>query len=153
MSAVPSVSSKEILEKTRQLALLIAESAEVDTFRQAEQKVKRNEKVQSLISQIKQKQKELVHFQHLQRLDWAEQVERELAALQEELDAIPVVEDFKRTQLEINDLLQMVTHVISNTLTDQIILSTGGDPLTGQTGLAGGAEISSQNGAKVSGST
>jgi hypothetical protein len=35
----------------------------------------------------------------------------------------------------VNDLLQLVTNVIANQVSDYVILSTGGDPLTGQTGI------------------
>ena len=129
------VSMKEIMEKARQLADLIVQSEEVDFYRRAEQQIKRSQKVQSLIAQIKRKQKELVHAKHLNKEQLAAQLEEELERLQDELDEIPIVAEFKESQLEINDLLQMVTNVIANTISEKIILSTGGNPLTGETGL------------------
>lgn len=130
-----TVSTKEIMEKARQLADLIVQSEEVDFYRRAEQQIKRSQKVQSLIAQIKRKQKELVHARHLKKEQLAAQLEQELERLQDELDEIPIVAEFKESQLEINDLLQMVTNVIANTISEKIILSTGGNPLTGETGL------------------
>jgi len=130
-----TVSMQEIMEKARQLADLIVRSEEVDFYRRAEQQIKRSQKVQSLIAQIKRKQKELVHAKHLNKEQLAAQLEQELERLQDELDEIPIVAEFKESQLEINDLLQMVTNVIANTISEKIILSTGGDPLTGETGL------------------
>jgi hypothetical protein len=38
--------------------------------------------------------------------------------------------------MEVNDLLQIVASAISNTVTDEILTSTGGDVLRGETGAA-----------------
>ncbi len=129
------VSRNNILDKARELSDFIANSNEVDFFKKAEQKIKKNDKVQTLISQIKRKQKEAVNAQHLQKTNLLAQIESELEALNNQLDEIPVVQEFKQTQIDVNDLLQLVTSVISNTVTEKIILSTGGDPLQGKTGL------------------
>jgi len=134
-TATRLVTTKEIIEKARELADLIAQSEEVNFYRRAEQQIKRSQKVQSLIAQIKRKQKELVHAKHLQKHQLAAQLEEELERLQDELDEIPIVAEFKESQLEINDLLQLVTNVIANSISEKIILSTGGNLLTGETGL------------------
>jgi len=126
---------EQIIEKCRELALKIADSAEVDFFKRAEQKIKKNQHVQQLIAQIKQKQKELVAAKHIEKPGLVKKIEDELDQLQNELDNIPIVVEFKRSQLEVNDLLQLVTNVIANQVSDYVILSTGGDPLTGQTGI------------------
>jgi len=134
-AATRTVSNKEIIDKARELADLIAQSEEVEFYRRAEQQIKRSQKVQSLIAQLKRTQKELVHAKQLQKHQLAAQLEEKLERLQDELDEIPIVVEFKESQLEINDLLQLVTNVISNTITEKIILSTGGNLLTGETGL------------------
>ncbi|MBO8170922.1 MAG: RicAFT regulatory complex protein RicA family protein [Bacillaceae bacterium] len=128
------VDQKEILDKARELAELIANSSEVDFFKRAEQQIKQNASVQNLINQIKKKQKEAVSLEHMNKHDLVKKVEAEIDALQDQLDEIPIVREFKQSQVEVNDLLQMVTHVITNTVTDHIIVSTGGDPLYGETG-------------------
>jgi cell fate (sporulation/competence/biofilm development) regulator YmcA (YheA/YmcA/DUF963 family) len=131
---------KEILEKARELASMIAKTKEVDFFKRAEQQIKHNERVQALISKLKQKQKQIVMFESMNKPDLAKKAEEEFNQLQDELDSIPIVLEFKQSQVDVNDLLQMVTHVITNTVTDTIILDTGGNPLTGNTG--GGPEQS-----------
>ena len=60
--------------------------------------------------------------------------EDKLAKVERELDEIPIVQEFKQSQVEVNDLLQMVATVISNTVTDEIIKATEGDLLRGETG-------------------
>jgi cell fate (sporulation/competence/biofilm development) regulator YmcA (YheA/YmcA/DUF963 family) len=127
-------SEKEILEKARELANMIARTKEVDFFKRAEQQIKNNERVQELIHQLKQKQKQIVMFESMNKPELAKKVEAEYNQLHEELDSIPIVVEFKQSQVDVNDLLQMVTNVITNTVSERIILDTGGNPLTGETG-------------------
>ena len=42
--------------------------------------------------------------------------------------------NLKQSQLEVNELLQLIASTISNKVTDEIIVSTGGDVLMGETG-------------------
>lgn len=128
------VTRKEIIEQAEQLAKLIAQSKEVDFFKQAEQKIKENEKVQKLINAIKFQQKQAVHAEHYEKGKTLQEVDAKIDQLNKELDEIPVVQEFKQSQMEVNDLLQMITHIISNKVTDEIIISTGGNPLSGETG-------------------
>lgn len=44
------------------------------------------------------------------------------------------MQEFKQSQADVNDLLQIVLATISSTVTDEIITSTGGDLLAGETG-------------------
>src|SRR5690606_11151364 len=106
----------------------------VEFFKKAEQQIKKNDRVQQLIGQIKHKQKQAVHLEHYEKEKALQEMDAHLAELEAELDAIPVVQEFKQSQIEVNDLLQLITSIISNTVTDEIIISTGGNPLTGQTG-------------------
>lgn len=71
-----------------------------------------------------------------------EKVEAEIDALQDKLDSIPVVQEFKSSQTYVNDLLQLVASTISNNVTDEILISTNGDVLKGETG----AEVESKKG-------
>ena len=61
--------------------------------------------------------------------------------MNKQLDEIPVVSEFKQSQADVNDLLQLVAATISNSVTDEILKSTGGDLLSGETG----AEIKNKN--------
>jgi cell fate (sporulation/competence/biofilm development) regulator YmcA (YheA/YmcA/DUF963 family) len=123
-----------ILEQAKELAALIAGSEEVERFKQAEKKISANGRVQGLIASIKQKQKQIVKLEHNRKYDAIPQIEQEIDALQDELDSIPIVLEFKQTQQDINELLQIVTSVIANKVSENIIVSTGGDPLYNQTG-------------------
>lgn len=124
---------QDILEKARELAGMIAETEEVDFFKRAEGQINQHLKVQQIIGQIKKLQKEAVNLKHYGKTEALKETDAKIDALQDELDEIPLVQEFKQSQGEVNDLLQMVSHAISNTVTNKIIESTGGDLLAGTT--------------------
>lgn len=127
---------KEILDEARQLAKMVADTDEVSFFKQAEEKVNRNEKVQQLISDIKKHQKQAVNLQHYGKPEALKKAEARLEALEKELNEIPIIQEFKQSQTDVNDLLQLIASTVSNKVTDEIIESTGGDVLRGTTGSA-----------------
>ncbi|MBT2681437.1 RicAFT regulatory complex protein RicA family protein [Bacillus sp. ISL-35] len=126
----------DIIERSREIARMIAETEEVDFFKRAEAQIHENEKVRTLISSIKGLQKQAVNFQHYGKTEAFKKTEEKIASLEAQLDAIPVVQEFKQSQIDVNDLLQMVATTISNTVTDEIVVSTGGDILRGETGAS-----------------
>ncbi|MFK2825069.1 RicAFT regulatory complex protein RicA family protein [Bacillus sp. B190/17] len=124
----------DILAKATELAKMIAETSEVEFFKEAEAKIHENQKVREKIASLKSLQKQAVNFQHYGKTEALKMVEEKMLKIEQELDEIPVVQQFKESQVEVNDILQIVTSAISNTVTDQIIESTGGDVLRGETG-------------------
>jgi cell fate (sporulation/competence/biofilm development) regulator YmcA (YheA/YmcA/DUF963 family) len=137
-------SKDDIIAQAKELARMVAETEEVDFFKRAEAQIQGNEKVSMLISSIKGLQKQAVNFQHYGKPEALKKTEDKIAKLEAELDEIPVVQQFKESQIEVNELLQIIASTISNTVTDEIIESTGGDVLRGQTGaeLAKGSSCS-----------
>lgn len=123
----------EIVLKAQEIAKMIAETEEVELFKQAELQVNENPRVQQLISQIKRTQKEAVNLEHYGKAEAQKQADVKIDSLQDELDEIPLVKQFKQSQMDVNGLLQLVATTISNTVTDEIIKSTGGDVLKGTT--------------------
>lgn len=126
-------SKQEILDKARELAGMISETEEVDFFKRAEGQINQHLKVQQIIGQIKKLQKEAVNLKHYEKTEALKETDAKIDALQDELDDIPLVQEFKQSQTEVNELLQMVSYAISNTVTKKIIESTGGDVLAGTT--------------------
>ncbi|MGC4375713.1 RicAFT regulatory complex protein RicA family protein [Fictibacillus sp. Mic-4] len=127
---------KEILDKTEELAKMIANTEEVAFFKRAEEQINENKKVAALMGKIKNLQKEAVNLRHYGKHEALKETEAKIDQLMKELDDIPIVQEFKQSQLEVNDILQMVSHTITNTVTEEIIVSTGGDVLAGTTGSA-----------------
>lgn len=124
----------DIIDKARELAKMIAETEEVDFFKRAEAKINENQKVREKIASMKSLQKQAVNFQNYGKVKALKQVEDKIDNLEKEIDEIPIVQEFKESQLEVNELLQMVSNTIANTVTNNIIETTGGDLLDGKTG-------------------
>ena len=124
----------DILTKAAELAEMIATTEEVDFFKRAEAQINENQKVRDLIAQIKGLQKQAVNLQHYGKDQAYKDVQAKIDALEKELDEIPVVQQFKQSQVDVNDLLQIVASQVSNKVTDLIIESTNGDLLRGETG-------------------
>jgi cell fate (sporulation/competence/biofilm development) regulator YmcA (YheA/YmcA/DUF963 family) len=117
---------EDILAKAKELADLIATSNEVQFFQKAEKQIAQNEQVQKLISAIKKKQKEIVAFETtFKNPQMVEKIEKEIDELQDQLDAIPIVSEFKQTQQDINYLLQLVVGVIRDTVAEKINVEAG----------------------------
>ncbi|KGX93095.1 hypothetical protein N781_11805 [Pontibacillus halophilus JSM 076056 = DSM 19796] len=130
---------EDVLKHAEELAKMLANTPEIDRFKQVEAKLNDNQRVKNNINRIKSLQKQAVNFQHYGKTEALKKVEKEIDRLQAELDEIPVVSEFKETQITINDFLQLVTGTISREVTNEVIRSTGGDLLTGETGSALGA--------------
>ncbi|WP_043929868.1 RicAFT regulatory complex protein RicA family protein [Bacillus sp. EB01] len=126
----------DIVARATELAKMIAETEEVDFFKRAEAQIHQNPKVSTLISDIKGLQKQAVNLQHYGKPEALKKVEDKIASLEAQLDEIPVVQDFKQSQVDVNELLQMIANTISNKVTDIVIESTGGDVLRGETGAS-----------------
>lgn len=121
-----SIVREDILAKARELADLISTSSEVDFYRNAEKKINASEHVQSLISAIKKKQKEAVAFeQTFKNPEMVKKIDEEITALQDELDAIPIVAEFQQTQSDLNYMLQLVMNVVRDTVSEKIQVEQG----------------------------
>lgn len=116
---------EDILDKAKELAALLTTSNEVQFYQKAERQIAGNDHIQKLISAIKKKQKEIVAFEKFQNQNMVDKIEKEIDELQEELDGIPIVSEFKQTQEDINYLLQLVMSVIRDTISEKINVEAG----------------------------
>lgn len=122
---VDLVVREDILSKTKELAQLLTTSDEVLTYQKAEKLINDNERVQTLISAIKKKQKEVVAFESFENEVMVKKIEAEMNELQDELDSIPLVQQFQQTQTDINYLLQLIISVIKDTISEKINVESG----------------------------
>lgn len=116
---------EDILVKTKELAELISTSDEVVTYQKAEKLIESNAEVQRIISLIKKKQKEIVAFKTFKNEKMVDKIDREISELEEQLDCIPIVNQFRQTQDDINYLLQLVVSVIKETVSEKITVELG----------------------------
>lgn len=113
----------DIMAKTKELANMITTSEEVKQFQLAEKQIQGNDRIQTLIAQIKKKQKEIVAFETtFKNADMVAKIEQEIETLQDELDGIPIITEFQQSQADINYLLQTIVSVIRDTVADKITI-------------------------------
>src|SRR5690625_6358241 len=124
---------KEVLDEAKQLATMLAKTEEIERFKQLEAKINSNEKIQRLISRIKALQKQAVNLQAYDKREALKKIETEIDLLQDELDQIPIVIEFKEIQKVLNDVLQLVSGTIAREVTNHVIDDTCGDLLKGKT--------------------
>src|SRR5699024_1999433 len=127
-------SREEVLTEAKKLAEMLANTKEIERFKQVETKINENQKVQRLITKIKTLQKQAVNLQAYEKKEELKIVEETLAEAEEELDSIPIVNEFKEIQETVNNFLQLVSGTIAREVTNHIIESTGGNLLEGKTG-------------------
>lgn len=125
---------QQVLNAAKDLATMLAKTDEIERFKQLEAKINENEKVQRLISRIKRLQKQAVNLQAYEKTEALNKVEKEINNVQDELDSIPIVQEFKEIQVVVNDVLQLVSGTIAREVTNHVIEDTGGDLLSGETG-------------------
>lgn len=125
---------ENVLAEAKRLAEMLSSTDEIERFKQVEAKLNENQKVQRLIQKIKTLQKQAVNFQAYGKQEALKKVDEEIERLQNEIDEIPVVQEFKETQIVVNDVLQLVSGTIAREVTNRVIESTGGDVLSGETG-------------------
>lgn len=124
----------EIVEKAKEIAHMIANTEEVETFKQIEEQINENQKVREKIASLKTLQKQAVNFQALGKEKALAMIEGKIEKIETEIDEVPVVQQFKQSQVDVNFLLQLVSNTIANSVTNEVIESTGGDLLRGESG-------------------
>lgn len=134
MTTIKLYTKDEIVAKAKEIAHMIANTEEVETFKQIEEQINENQKVREKIASIKTLQKQAVNFQALGKEKALAKMEEKIEQIEKEIDEVPVVQQFKQSQTDVNMLLQLVSNTIANSVTDEIIESTGGDLLKGETG-------------------
>ncbi|PKG23105.1 RicAFT regulatory complex protein RicA family protein [Niallia nealsonii] len=111
---------EEIIRRTEELAKMIAETEEVEFYKRAEQQINNNKKVNEKIAQIKKLQKQAVNLQHYGKYAALKDTENKINQLQQEIDELPIVDEFKQSQNEVNDILQMVTKTIAANVANEL---------------------------------
>jgi cell fate (sporulation/competence/biofilm development) regulator YmcA (YheA/YmcA/DUF963 family) len=112
---------EDILARTKELAQLITTSEEVAMYQQSERLIQTHEKVQGLITTIKKKQKELIAFTNtFNNPKMVEKIEAEIDEIQDEIDGIPIVQQFQQSQVDVNYLLQSIISIIRDTVAEKI---------------------------------
>lgn len=115
-----TITKEEILDKTRDIAKLLAQQEEVTLYKKAEQQIAKHQRIQELIANIKRKQQELVNAKHLNKKNYVKQLEEGLDRLNKELHDIPLIDQYQQSQAEINKYLQSMLDIIKLEISKKI---------------------------------
>ncbi|GGM22014.1 hypothetical protein GCM10011351_04850 [Paraliobacillus quinghaiensis] len=115
-----SYTKEEVLAQADKLADQISDMEEINRFKQVEERLNDNKKIKKLINNMKALQKQAVNFQAYGKTEALKKVDAEIDDLQAEIDEIPIVQEFKESQVVVNDLLQVISETISKEVTTEM---------------------------------
>lgn len=115
---------EDILAYTKGVAEKLADLDDVQRFKAVKQTLDEHEKVKQQINQIKQLQKQAVNLQAYGKTEAAKLVDQDIDKIQQQIDALPIVEEFKQTQVDVNAILQSLISEINQQMSDEMDKST-----------------------------
>ncbi|WP_067838372.1 RicAFT regulatory complex protein RicA family protein [Amphibacillus sediminis] len=113
-------SKEDILAQVDQLTSNLNQLEEVERFKELEARLNANQKVKQKIADIKALQKQAVNLQAYGKTEAVKQIDQQIDAIQAEIDTIPIVAEFKSTQVVVNDILQLLIKNIEQNVQAQI---------------------------------
>lgn len=101
-------SEEDILNKTAELTAAIQRTEEVAFYREVEKQIENNQKIATRIASIKALQKEVVNLEHYKKVNAAKAINAEIDAIQASINELPIVQQFRQSQVDVNELLQLM---------------------------------------------
>lgn len=128
-----------ILDKAQHLAQLLTQSEEMQRYRQAEDKINRHGDAQALLFVVRAKRNAYsqTSLRHGYDHPLTEKTKQEYDDVLEKIAAIPLIDEYKEAQDEVNDIVQGVLQTIVNTLSDLVPVEKSEDPGSGASGGCG----------------
>lgn len=100
---------QQVQAELQRLNQLLDENEIIVRFREIEARVQQNEKLDELVEQIKQAQKDAVQYAHYDKPEAEKQALALADTLTKEFDEHPLVVAYREQLLEANDLIQHLT--------------------------------------------
>lgn len=111
-------SEKEIIRKVESLAEKIGKLEVVQDYHNVEKQIHNNQAIKQKMNRLKAQQKQSVNFQNYGKQNALEQSEVKIQNLKDEINELPIVEEFRSAQYEANDLLQMMVKTMEDRLNE-----------------------------------
>ncbi|MEB7398729.1 YlbF/YmcA family competence regulator [Staphylococcus epidermidis] len=111
-------SEKEIIRKVESLAEKIGKLEVVQDYHNVEKQIHNNQAIKQKMNRLKTQQKQSVNFQNYGKQNALEQSEAKIQYLKDEINELPIVEEFRSAQYEANDLLQMMVKTMEDRLNE-----------------------------------
>ncbi|EHJ07976.1 RicAFT regulatory complex protein RicA family protein [Staphylococcus simiae] len=98
---------EQILQRADDIAKKIQQLDTIKQYRMVEEQIHRNQNIQQKMTTLKKHQKQSVNFQNYGQQFALQQSEHNIHRLEAEINNLPIVEQFRVSQFEANELLQM----------------------------------------------
>src|SRR5699024_6149092 len=89
---------KEIIEEAKKLGKMMADTEQVEFFQKAEAKSHENKVIREKMASLKSLQQQAVNFQNYGKERAYQMTEEKLAKIEDELNEMPLVNQFKESQ-------------------------------------------------------
>lgn len=128
-----------ILEKAQQIARMIEQSEEMQRFRQAQHKINHHADAQALMFIVRSKRNAYsqTSLRHGYEHPAAVKAKQDYDDVLDKIAQIPLIDEFKEAQDEINDVVQGVLKTLVVTLSDSVPVEKSEDPGDGASGGCG----------------
>lgn len=117
-------SEDDIIKKTAELTAAIQKTEEVAFYREVEKQIAQNQKIYQRVDQIKALQKEVVNLEHYQKVNAAKEINDQIDTLQASINELPIVQQFRHSQMDVNELLQLMMRNMSISVNEEMEKST-----------------------------
>ncbi|MGX8004688.1 RicAFT regulatory complex protein RicA family protein [Staphylococcus hominis] len=88
----------------------------IKQYQNVEQQIHENSSIDQKMKQLKLQQKQSVNFQNYGKHQAYQKSEKEISQLEKEINALPIVEEFRSAQFEANELLQLMVSTMEQSL-------------------------------------
>ena len=106
----------EILAEADKLSQRIQSLDTVKEYQAIEQQIHQNKNIETRMKDLKKTQKQSVNLQNYGKQQALRQSEDKIQDIEQNLNIIPIVEEFRESQAEANDLLQMMISTMEDEL-------------------------------------
>jgi len=111
-------SKEDILKHADVLARRINNLEVVKDYQSIEQQIHNNKTIESKMKSLKKQQKQSVNFQNYGKDTAFRQSENQIHHIENEINNLPIVEEFRSAQYDANELLQMMIKIMEDRLNE-----------------------------------
>lgn len=107
---------EDILKQADSVSNKIKALELIKQYQNVEQQIHENTSIKQKMKQLKLQQKQSVNFQNYGKHQAYQKSEEEISQLEKEINALPIVEEFRSAQFEANELLQLMVSTMEQSL-------------------------------------
>ena len=111
-------SEKEIIRKVESLAEKIGKLEVVQDYHNVEKQIHNNQAIKQKMNRLKAQQNNRLIFKIMENKMHSSNLKLKIQYLKDEINELPIVEEFRSAQYEANDLLQMMVKTMEDRLNE-----------------------------------